>query len=86
MLYSIATRAEGKTFPLGTYLGEVTDHETVDYIRGLHPTLARALLFKNKDRANYVATFLNDEYTAMEFFVIEVDETEDSARRVNYTW
>lgn len=88
MLYGITTYTGRKTFPLGTYLGEVTDTEKVDFVRGLHPTIARALLFKSLQRAKFIVAFLNDEYEeeGVEFYVVEVDEDLDDEHRVTYHW
>jgi len=84
-MYVVLVKNNKKQYPLGLYLGNVKDDDTVNHLRDYHPSIARSIIFEHKEKAESVAKTLNQNYNSNAFEVINLDEL-DGQRKVMYQW
>ena len=84
-MYAIQVNNGEYIYLLGMYLGNVKKDEVIDPFKNYHPTLSKAIIFKNLQQASSIAAGLNISQNSESFEVIEVNP-EDVEHRVRYHW
>ena len=84
-MYAIQVNNGEYTYLLGMYLGNVKKDEVIDPFKDFHPTLSKAIIFKNLQQASSIAFRLNSSQNSESFEVIEVN-SDDIDHRVRYRW
>lgn len=84
-MYAIQVNNGEYTYLLGMYLGNVKKDEVIDPFKDFHPTLSKAIIFKNLQQASSIAAGLNSSQNSESFMVIEVNP-DDIDHRVRYRW
>jgi len=84
-MYAIQVNNGEYTYLLGMYLGNVVKDEVIDPFKNYHPTLGKAIIFKNLQQASSIAFGLNSSQNSESFEVIQVN-SEEVDHRVRYHW
>lgn len=84
-MYAIQVNNGEYTYLLGMYLGNVKKDEVIDPFKDFHPSLSKAIIFKNLQQASSIAAGLNSSQNSESFEVIEVNP-DDIDHRVRYRW
>lgn len=84
-MYAIQVKNDEYTYLLGMYLGNVKKDEVIDPFKDFHPTLSKAIIFKNLQQASSIAFGLNSSQNSESFEVIEVNP-DDIDHRIRYRW
>lgn len=84
-MYAIQVNNDEYTYLLGMYLGNVKKDEVIDPFKDFHPTLSKAIIFKNLQQASSIAAGLNSSQNSESFEVIEANP-EDVEHRIRYRW
>lgn len=84
-MYAIQVNNGEYIYLLGMYLGNVKKDEVIDPFKDYHPTLSKAIIFKNLQQASSIAAGLNISQDSESFEVIQVNP-DDIDHRVRYRW
>lgn len=84
-MYAIQVNNGEYTYLLGMYLGNIKKDEVIDPFKNYHPTLGKAIIFKNLQQASSIADGLNISQNSESFKVIETNP-EDVSHRIRYQW